>query len=69
MQYYPRKHLLGVLWNALFNFGFWLIRSDFRGFTHEPRLIRGWLEDKGLRESFSRDTFFWHTQVYLFTGA
>ena len=66
---YPRKRLANIIWTAFSNFGFWLLRSDFRSFVYEPRLIRGWLEEQGLRQSFSRDTFFWHTQVYLLDQA
>lgn len=62
---YPRKHPLGLFFTAIWNLAFWLARSDFRSFVHEPYLIRQWLNDKGLRQSYGRDTFWWHSEVYV----
>jgi len=61
---YPRKHLLGEIYNKIWNFGFWLFRSDFRGFMHEPRLVQESIEAGGFKRVFDRDSPMWHTQVY-----
>lgn len=62
---YPRKHLLNIVVNWMWNGGFWLMRSDFRSFIHEPTLIREWLRARGLRLSFSKDTYWWHSEIYV----
>ena len=62
---YPRKHLLGEICNKIFNFGFWLFRSDFRSFIHEPRLVQESIEAGGFKRVFDRDSPMWHTQVYV----
>ena len=62
---YPRKHLLNLMSNWVWNLGFWLMGSDFRSFVHEPASIRQWLKEKGLRLSFSKDTYWWHSEVYV----
>ena len=62
---FPRKHILGLLFNAVWNLGFSLLRSDFRSFVHEPRQIREWLAENGMRRRFYRDTFWWHSEVYV----
>ena len=62
---YPRKHLLGEINNMIWNFGFWLFRSDFRGFMHEPRLVQESVEAGGFKCVFIRDSLMWHTQVYV----
>ena len=61
---FPRRHFLGVAFNVVWNAAFWLLRSDFRSFIHEPRLIRQWLREKGLRQTFSHDTYWWHSEIY-----
>lgn len=62
---YPRKHLLGGICNKIWNFGFWLFRSDFRSFIHEPRLVQESIEAGGFKRVFVRDSLMWHTQVYV----
>ena len=62
---YPRNHLIGKLYSHIWNFGFWLFRSDFRGFMHEPRLIQESIEAGGFKRVFDRDSPMWHTQVYI----
>jgi magnesium-protoporphyrin O-methyltransferase len=62
---YPRKHLLGEICNKIWNFGFWLFRSDFRSFVHEPRLVQESIEAGGFKRVFDRDSPMWHTQVYV----
>ena len=62
---FPCKHPLGILFTAVWNLGFWLLGSDFRSFVHEPSLIRQWLKENGLRQSYSRNTYWWHSEVYV----
>ena len=62
---YPRKHLLSALSTLVWNLAFWVLRSDFRTFVHDPCAVRAWLEDRGLRRVVDRDTLMWHTQVYV----
>jgi 2-polyprenyl-3-methyl-5-hydroxy-6-metoxy-1,4-benzoquinol methylase len=62
---YPRKHLIGEAFNSVWNFGFWLFRSDFRGFIHDPQLIQQSIEARGFRRVFNHDSRMWHTQVYV----
>lgn len=61
---YPRKHLLSKFSNRVWNALFWLLRSDFRSFVHDPIAVRGWLEERGLRQVFNYDTLMWHTELY-----
>jgi magnesium-protoporphyrin O-methyltransferase len=62
---YPRDHLASRLFNHMWNFGFWLFRSDFRGFVHDPRLVQQLLENSGFHRVFNHDSSMWHTQVYV----
>ena len=62
---YPRKHLLGEISNAIWNFGFWVLRSDFRGFVHDPRSVQRSIESQGFHQVLDRDSPMWHTQVYV----
>ena len=62
---YPRKHRFSILWNHLWNFGFWLFRSDFRGFVHDPVQVEQLLTSRGFNKTFNRNTFLWHTQVFV----
>ena len=62
---YPRKHLLGEIYNKIWNFGYWLFRSDFRSFIHEPQLVQESIEAGGFKRAFDRDSLMWHTQVYI----
>lgn len=62
---YPRKHFLGEAFNHLWNFGFWLFRSDFRGYIHDPAIIQQSIEARGFHRVFNRDSAMWHTQVYV----
>lgn len=66
---YPRTHLLGELFNHIWNFGFWLFRSDFRGFMHDPQLIQQLIEDRGFHCVFSFDSRMWHTQIFVVNQA
>jgi magnesium-protoporphyrin O-methyltransferase len=62
---YPRKHLIGEIFNHLWNFGFWMFGSDFRGFVHDPQLVQQSIEERGFHRVFNRDSSMWHTQVYV----
>lgn len=61
---YPRKHLFGEISNHLWNFGFWLFGSDFRGFVHDPQFVQQSIEALGFHRVFNRDSRMWHTQIY-----
>jgi 2-polyprenyl-3-methyl-5-hydroxy-6-metoxy-1,4-benzoquinol methylase len=62
---YPRKHFISELSNHLWNFGFWLFGSDFRGFVHDPQFVQQSIEALGFHRVFNRDSRMWHTQVYV----
>jgi 2-polyprenyl-3-methyl-5-hydroxy-6-metoxy-1,4-benzoquinol methylase len=62
---YPRKHLIGEIFNHIWNFGFFLFRSDFRGFIHDPQLVQQLIETGGFHRVFNHDSIMWHTQVYV----
>ena len=62
---YPRKHLAGEIFNLIWNFGFYLFRSDFRGFIHDPLLVQQLIETRGFRRVFNHNSMMWHTQVYV----
>ena len=62
---YPRKHLIGEIFNHIWNFGFFLFRSDFRGFVHDPQLVQQLIETRGFHRVFNHDSMMWHTQVYV----
>jgi len=62
---YPRKHFVSELSNHMWNFGFWLFGSDFRGFVHDPQIIQQSLEERGFHRVFNRDSRMWHTQVFV----
>jgi len=61
---YPRKNFMSKLSNHLWNFGFWLFRSDFRGFVHDPQLVQQSIEERGFHRIFNHNSAMWHTQVY-----
>ena len=44
---------------------FWLIRSDFRPYVHDPIQIQRWISDGGFEKRFEDQTAGWLTQVYV----
>ena len=62
---YPRKNFISEVSNRLWNFGFWLFRSDFRGFVHDPQLVQQSIESFGFQRVFNHDSRMWHTQIYV----
>lgn len=62
---YPRKHLIGEISNRLWNFGFFLFRTDFRSFVHDPLSIQQSIEAQGFHRVFNHDSWMWHTQVFV----
>jgi magnesium-protoporphyrin O-methyltransferase len=62
---YPRKRLISELSNSIWNFCFWLMRSDFRSFVHDPKMIEQLIESNGFHRVFNRNSAMWHTQVYV----
>jgi hypothetical protein len=62
---YPRGHIFSRLSNHLWNFVFWLTRSDFRSFVHDPGQVQYLIESCGFRRVFNQDSPMWHTQVFV----
>lgn len=62
---YPRRHRLGRISTALWNFAFRLLGSEFRSYLHDPATLHRRLEERGLRRAFGRDTLMWHARVYV----
>lgn len=61
---YPRKHLATRAYIGLYNGFFWLIRTTFRNYIHDPAQIEAWIEDRGFKKVFEDETLLWLTQVY-----
>ena len=62
---YPRDRWfvrLGMNTVALF---FWLIRSSFRPYVHDPLQIESWISDKDFRKQYQDMTAAWLTQVFV----
>ena len=62
---YPRRHRLGRISKALWNCAFRLSGSEFRSYLHDPAALHRWLEERGLRRAFGRDTLMWHARIYV----
>ena len=62
---YPRDRWFIRLGTAIWNFGFWLLRSDFRSFVHDPVQVEDWIAGEGLQKKFEDQTAVWLTQVYV----
>lgn len=44
---------------------FWLIRSDFRPYVHDPVQIQHWISGGGFEKRYEDQTAGWLTQVYV----
>lgn len=62
---YPKRNRFTIVWNALWNLGFWLLRSDFRGFVHSSSLVENTLRDAGLTKVYEHNSALWHNQVFV----
>ena len=61
---YPRNHLAARAYIGLYNGFFWLIRTTFRNYIHDPEQIEAWIADRGFKKVFEDETLLWLTQVY-----
>lgn len=43
---------------------FWVLRSDFRSYVHNPQLIRNIVEKRGFRLMYQDQSILWNAQVY-----
>ena len=62
---YPRDRWfvrLAMGSSALF---FWLIRSSFRPYVHDPKQIETWIREQDFTKKFQDTTPMWLTQVYV----
>ena len=64
---YPRDRWFVRLGTRVWTFMFWLVRSDFRSFVHDPTQIESWISGGGLEKRFEDQTAAWVTQVYVRT--
>ena len=62
---YPRKRFLTKLSCWVWNLAFWLLRSHFRTFVHDPEAIEIWLRSLGLDRASAHESFMWHAEVYV----
>jgi SAM-dependent methyltransferase len=62
---YPRDRWFVRLGTRVWNSVFWMVRSDFRSFVHDPVQIENWIADCGLEKRFEDQTASWLTQVYV----
>jgi SAM-dependent methyltransferase len=64
---YPRDRWFVRLGTRVWNSMFWIARSDFRSFVHDPIQIENWIADYGLEKRFEDHTTAWLTQIYVRT--
>lgn len=62
---YPRDRWFTRLGTETIAWVFWLIRSDFRPYVHDPVQIERWISDGGFEKRFEDQTTAWLTQVYV----
>lgn len=62
---YPRDRWFVKLWMEACAGFFWLMRSDFRPYVHDPGRIEAWIEEKDFCKAFQDTTVAWLTQVYV----
>ena len=61
----PRDLFVNRLGVRLMAFVFWLFRSPFRNYVHDPAAIGQWLAEEGFRMTFEDRTALWLTRVYM----
>lgn len=62
---YPRNRWLIHLGLVLGNLAFWLIRSDFRSYLHNPKRIEAWIKAAGFEIVHQDQTAAWKTQIWV----
>lgn len=65
----PRDRLLNRMGVRVMGFFFWLVRSPFRNYVHDPELIDAWLVQAGFRKTHEAQTLLWLTRAYVRTSA
>lgn len=60
----PRNRLINRLGVRVMGFLFWLVRSPFRNYVHDPEMIDGWIVAAGFRRTYEGQTLLWLTRVY-----
>jgi hypothetical protein len=56
---YPPRNALSRLFVTAENFGFKLLRKEYRSFTHPPVAMLGVLAERGFRRTFAHHTLVW----------
>jgi len=56
---YPPRNVLSRAWVAGANLALRIMRREYRTFAHPPRAMLAVLEQRGLRETFSRHSLVW----------
>ncbi|MDJ0958970.1 MAG: class I SAM-dependent methyltransferase [Arenicellales bacterium] len=62
---YPRDRWFVRFGMGVCTFFFWLMRSSFRPYVHNPKQIETWVREKGFDKKFQDTTAVWLTQVYV----
>jgi magnesium-protoporphyrin O-methyltransferase len=62
---YPRDRTINRIGVALMRFALWLVRSPFRNYVHDPRIIESRIAAAGFHKRYENHTFIWLTQVYV----
>ena len=60
----PRDLVINRIGVRLSAFFFWIFRSPFRNYVHDPETIGQWLVDAGFHKTFEDHTALWLTRVY-----
>jgi magnesium-protoporphyrin O-methyltransferase len=63
----PRVRVINRIGVGLMAFVFWLFRSPFRNYLHDPAAIDQWLAAGGFDRAFEDQTALWLTRVYVRT--
>ena len=62
---YPRDRSITRVGVMLAGWALWLVRSNFRSYVHDPRMIEADIYAAGFRKQYENQTFIWLTQVYV----
>lgn len=62
---YPRDRRITRWGSRLMAAVFWLLRSPFRNYVHDPRKVERWIVNVGFRKQYENHNFLWLTQVYI----
>jgi 2-polyprenyl-3-methyl-5-hydroxy-6-metoxy-1,4-benzoquinol methylase len=61
----PRKRWVVQFGMAAMNTVLWLLRSQFRGYVHDPQAIERWITARGFSKVYENRTLAWLTQVFV----